>query len=407
ELYNKQLKVDSSAKLPADPGGDNALYILDRSMISQQLERYPDSSNDLQSADKSIEMLDYSRTGAEEIGKYLFSSSSGQYKARPYEKLLINTENMINYLARGDLSGAKVEARRLAVMQKYLNETEKHPNAGFLGPGSYLAGFVFEMAGEYDEALRYYDEALRMAPFPTLDAAIQRASQYSGYRTPRLTEAANRAGASAADANTGEVLVVIGHGRVPALEAVRMNIGMAFSIGGLFMAPAYNQAARRMIGQGLVTYINFPALEKRTVNYAPPGIMIDQTRLAFDTSDLEGLVRAAVETEKPKVIASAIVRMVVRGGVGAGVGVGVAKASNNSGLGMLAAIVTQAAMVAADVPDTRSWATLPARLSFARLRVPAGRHNITVSAQGVTKQQAVDVPPGGFTVVNLTELSRR
>jgi hypothetical protein len=407
ELYNKQLKVESSAKLPADPGGDNALFILDRSMISQQLERYPDSSNDLESADKSIEMLDYSRTGAEEIGKYLFSSSSGQYKARPYEKLLINTENMINYLARGDLSGAKVEARRLAVMQKYLNETEKHPNAGFLGPGSYLAGFVFEMAGEYDEALRYYDEALRMAPFLTLDAPIQRASQYSGYRSPRLTEVLKRAAPVPPDPNAGEVLLIAGYGRVPALEAIRMNIGMAFSIGGLFLAPAYNQAARRMIGQGLVTYINFPALEKRVINYAPPNLTIDQTRPAFDTSDLEGLVRAAIESEKPKVVASAIIRMVVRGGVGAGVGVAVGKASGESGLGMLAAMVTQAAMAAADVPDTRSWATLPARLSFARVRVPAGQHSITLMAQGVTKQVPITVPAGGFTVVNLTELSRR
>src|SRR4029077_7243744 len=112
-------------------------------------------------------------------------------------------------------------------------------------------------------------------------------------------------------------------------------------------------------------------------------------------------------TEKPKVIASAIVRMVVRGAVGAGVGVGVARASDNSGLGMLAAIVTQGALVAADVPDTRSWATLPARIALTRMRVTPGRHTIKLTVQGVTREQSVDVPAGGWVVVNLTELSRR
>jgi hypothetical protein len=73
---------------------------------------------------------------------------------------------------------------------------------------------------------------------------------------------------------------------------------------------------------------------------------------------------------------------------------------------MLAAIVAQAAMVAADVPDTRSWATLPARIAVARVRVPAGRHSIKLSAQGVTRERSFEVSPGGFAVVNLTELSR-
>jgi hypothetical protein len=406
-LYNKQLMVDASSKLPEDTGGDNSLYILDRSMISQELELYPDSSRDLESADKSIQMLDFTRTGVDEIGKYLFSSSSGQYKARPYEKVLINTLNMLNYLARGDLSGAKVEARRLAIMQKYLNETESRPDMGFLGPGSYLAGFVFEMAGDYDEALRYYDEALRMAPYASLAAPIQRAAQFSGYRSPRITEVLARTPPPPVDQGTGEVLLVVGHGRVPALEAVRLNIGMALSIGGLFLAPAYNQGVRRMIGQGLVTYVNYPALEKAPGHYLLPSLVIDNTPLAFDVSDLEALVRAAIESEKPKVVASAIVRMVVRGGIGAGVGVGVGKASGNSGLGMLAAMVTQAALVAADVPDTRSWATLPGRVALARLRVPAGRHSIKLSAQGITSEHTIDVRAGGFSVVNLTELSRR
>jgi tetratricopeptide (TPR) repeat protein len=408
-LYNKQLKVESGAQQPADVSGDVPLYLLDRSVISQAVEHYQDSSQDLERADKSVEMLDFSRSTVHEVGRYLFSDNTGPYKARPYEKLLINTLNMLNYLARSDLQGAKIEARRLAVMQKYLKESQDDPGAALLGPGSYLAGFVFEMAREFDEALRYYDEALNYAPYTTLDAPVRRTAQFSGYSSPRLKEVMSRSTAApaAADDTSGEVLVLIGYGRVPALNAVRLPIGLALTLAGMHLDPEQNVAARRLAGQGLVTWVNYPALEAGAINYALPSVVLDQTPLPLDVvTDVDALVRAALEREKGKIIASAIVRLIVRGAVGAGTGVGVARATNNSGLGMLAALVTQAAMVAADIPDTRSWATLPARIAIARVRVPAGRHSVRLSAQGVVRERSVEVSPGGFAVLNLTELSR-
>src|SRR5690606_35216655 len=124
EAVNERLDVDSANELPDDTGGENAQFLLDRSMILQQLEKYELSSRDLRVADKSIDLLDLSRNATDDIGRYLFSDETGPYKAPAYEKLLINTLNMVNYLVRGDLSGARVEARRLAVMQRYLSTHE-------------------------------------------------------------------------------------------------------------------------------------------------------------------------------------------------------------------------------------------------------------------------------------------
>jgi uncharacterized protein len=407
-LYNKQLKVSSGGELPEKVGGDNALYLLDRSMISQQLEAYKDASQDLETADKEVQMLDFTRGTMDEIGRYLFSDDTGPYKARPYEKLLINTMNMLGYLARGDLQGAKIEARRLAVMQKYLGESKDEPTAGLLGPGSYLAGFTFEMARDFDEALHYYDEALRFAPYATLDQPIQRVAAYSGFRSPRVTPIIARADKTAErPAGTGELLVLVGYGRVPALKAERVPIGLALSLGAVFLSSMQIQSARRLAGQGLVTWVNYPALESAPHNYAPASVQVDGSVLAVDTiTDVEALVRAAFEKAKGPMIASALTRMIVRGAVGAGAGVAVGRATNNSGLGMLAAMVTQATMVAFDTPDTRCWATLPARIAVARVVLPAGRHMVRTSAQGVLRERPVDITPDGFAVVNLTELSQ-
>src|SRR5262245_64984121 len=113
-------------------------------------------------------MLDLAHNAGDTIGEYVFSSSSGKYQAPPYEKLMINTLDMLNYLEQRDLNGARVEARRLSVMQRYYRDTLKQPNNPVLGLGSLLAGFTFEKSGEVDEALRYYDESLSFAGFESI-----------------------------------------------------------------------------------------------------------------------------------------------------------------------------------------------------------------------------------------------
>lgn len=424
-LYNEALEVDSEKDLPEDVGGEASLLILDRSMILQQVEKFDLSSRDLETADKQIEMLDFSRSTVDDIGKYVFSDDTGPYKAPPYEKLMINTMNMVNYLARGDLSGARVEARRLAIMQKYLRDHED-PAASMMAPGSYFAGFVFEKSGSPDEALRYYDEALARASFPSLVEPVRRLRAISGYDSERLralvgsapgdeaqttpAPAAVASGAgpeapaaeASADANLGELLVVINYGRVPAKVAKRIPIGLALTYASLYMSPAQTSQTNALAAQGLVTWVNYPELEKTQRPLATPGFALDgkwqrlEGALAVDRE-----AARAYEKQRGAVIASAITRMISR--VVAGQAARVAGGSNDA-LGLLLSLGTQAALTAADTPDTRSWATLPARIAIGRVRLPPGEHRVLVQAQGVRKEAKVTLAPGGWAVVSLTVL---
>lgn len=70
------------------------------------------------------------------------------------------------------------------------------------------------------------------------------------------------------------------------------------------------------------------------------------------------------------------------------------------GAGLLISLIVQASLAAADVPDTRSWETLPARVSIARIRVPAGQHDVDVSARGTTRTGRVAVKPGGWVTLS-------
>ena len=161
--------------------------------------------------------------------------------------------------------GAKIEARRFAVMQKYLKESEDSPDNALLGPGSYLAGYVFEQAGNADEALRYYDEALAGHEFATLAPVIRRLAERSGYRSPKITELLEAGPEADADSDESyaDVMVVLNYGRVPALIDLRLPVGLAITYSAARLSPTMNQQARRAAGQGLVTWVNIPALGPR------------------------------------------------------------------------------------------------------------------------------------------------
>jgi hypothetical protein len=343
-------------------------------------------------------LLDLSRNATHDIGKYLFSDDSGPYKAPAYEKLLINTMNMLNYLVRSDLNGARIEARRLAVMQSYF---ASHPDEGqaLSGPGSYLAGFTFEKSGKTDEALLYYDEALSFGAFPSLATPVKRLLDKGGRRSPRLSSIAEQAKADGDDADA-ELLVVLSFGRVPAKIAKRVPIGLALTYASGALSPADRDKANYLAAQGLVTWVNYPELGKPRGSYDTPGFALNGSWV-----ELEGALavdRAAKETwerAKGAVVGAAITRMLTRVVAGEA-----ARQAQDGVVGALLSLGVQATLTATDTPDTRSWATLPARIALGRVRVPAGVYDVELVARGKKERRRITLKPGGWAVLSHTVL---
>ncbi len=408
---NSALDVDKAAELPKDLGGEKSLLVLDRAMVLQQLKDYGLSSRDLEIADKQIQTMDFSRNALDDIGKYAFSDDTGPYKAPAYEKLLINTINMQNYLLQGDLNGGRIEARRLAVMQKYLSQSAD-PAQALLGPGSYFAGFIFEKSGKPDEALRYYDEALSYASYPSLEQPILQLSTQSGYRSPRLRQALEEAGKDAASveapeasqaSESAELLVILNYGRVPPKIARRVPIGLALTYASGALSPTDQGKANALAAQGLVTWVNYPELGAAHGQYDTPEVTLDgQTLPTEQLAAIDFEVRRAWDRVKGAVVASAITRMIARVVVGEGIR---RTSSDKNLLALLLSFGAQAALTAADTPDTRSWSTLPARMSVARLRLAPGKHVISMLVRGRRETRTIVVAPGGWVAVGVTALN--
>jgi tetratricopeptide (TPR) repeat protein/uncharacterized membrane protein YeaQ/YmgE (transglycosylase-associated protein family) len=403
---NEELEVSSEKQLPKEIKGDNALLVLDRGSIQQGLVQFDLSKQDFEAADKAIDMLDLAHNAGDTIGEYVFSGSSGKYQAPPYEKLMVNTLDMINYLEQRDLNGARVEARRLAVMQRYYRETLNQPNNPVLGLGSLLAGFTFEKSGEIDEALRYYDEALAFSGYRTLEDSIARLAAQGSYRSPRIKALVEKAGSRGAEegapSDEGEVLFVVGYGRVPHKVPERIPIGLALTLFADALSPADRDGANKLALQGLVTWINFPTLAPGQGSYAIPSVRLDGRFVQLEEAvDVDREVRAEWKKIEGKIIVSAISRMVARLLVGKGIEMA---AGRNNVVGLLGSLAAQATLSALDTPDTRSWETLPARVAVARVRLPAGRHRVLLDARGWQRTQEIQVEKGGWQVVSLMAL---
>jgi hypothetical protein len=404
---NEELEVKSDSDLPKELVGDSALLVLDRGSIQQSMAKFEGSKRDFEAADKAIDMLDLAHNAGDSIGEYMFSDSAGKYRAPPYEKLLVNTLNMLNYLELHDLNGARVEARRLSVITKYFKDDLAEPDNAVLGLAGFLAGFAFEKSGEIDEALRYYDEALRFAGYGALQEPVRRMLPKASFRTPRLQ---NVAGISQSDApptaethdDSGEIAFVVGFGRVPHKIANRIPIGLALTLFANDISPHDRAAAGELAAQGLVTWVNFPSLGPDQGSYETPRVVINGQYVQLEEAvNVSREVRAQWKKMEGKIIVSAITRLITRYAVGQGVR---AAAGRDNVVGLLASLGTQATLTALDTPDTRSWETLPARVAIARVRVAPGAHQIAIDARGYHRRQTLQIDKGGWAVVSLMAL---
>jgi hypothetical protein len=395
---NSALGVSAAADLPETWSGGRSLAVLERSMFLQALEDFDDSSHGLSAAEQELELLDLKSDPVGELGSYIYSDSARTYKTPPSERLALNAINLLNYLARGDLEGAAVEARRFQVMQDYLASLQIDAN----GPatiGTYMAGFVFEQRGEGDRALRYYDEALTGGTLQSLVEPVHRLARTNPYRGKHLASVLAKSATTRRGPNDGEILIVINAGRVPHKIPKRIPVGAAVGIAGSVLTGDIDPLR---YGAGKV--VVYPELVSTPSTLGSATVAVDGRPVAVERLvDLGRAIQREYDDAKPRIIAAALTRMAVR--AAAAEGVRAAGRKENQALGDILSIATEAVLVALDRPDTRSWMTLPDRVYVARLPVPPGSHHVEVSFTGTAaaRSHTVEVAEAGYAAVVVTE----
>ncbi len=431
KIINKQLQLKSSKRLPMEFEDDNILLLLERATVLQSMGEYELAARDMMAVDDHLEYLDLTSTEADEIAKYMYSESSKQYKAPAYERMLLNTLNMINFLAIRDFQSAKVEARRFALLEQFfLDNEEPALLSGILSVGNYLGGAAFEHARDYQQAARYYSRAYHYGfRAPQFRDRLVDLIYLSGYK-PRELQAEEGKEAlteimeavSAHEGITfeeyrdkyvvGDTLIIVQTGLVPWRQAQRLPIVQAMSYTDNAHHYSFDNSQEAqlnmMVANGVIESVNFPMLTHHGIPPEKPvTVTIDgHERAPTGSVDVGSQVEAAYANMLPSMMVAAITRLMTRvvAGEATEAVVNGASGSGSGGLGFLAKLAVEGAMNAADKPDTRSWMTLPGRIRVIRTQLGPDVHPISVKVGRESDSRKVMIREDSLNVVNFSRL---
>ncbi|RAL20428.1 hypothetical protein DL240_16620 [Lujinxingia litoralis] len=438
EALNQALDVDHAGELPTNLKQDRVLFLLERATLLQATGDYEQAARDMMYIDDHLEWVDLSGAKAAQVMRFIYSDDAGQYRAPAHERLLLNTLNLINFLAQKRLGSARVEARRFDLLARYFVDADSRQlMPGILGLGYYLSGATFEASGEYDDAARFYARAYLSGVWPEEHPGrLEDLIALTGYRGrdltdfditedhPLFTSARSRERLSRAEYRArhqaGDALVVVQSGLSPYRKAERVGLGWALGYSqhspyaGAYLDADARRQALSLQASGALNSLNFPVL---TDHDLPPrrqvGVVIDDAALTGHARvDLYSQVHASWTMVGATAVAAAISRAVVRAVAGqasraatdAALRQGGSEAAAAGALGLLAGLAVQGTMSALDTPDTRSWTTLAADIDLFRIKLPAGRHTVAVDIGPMRDERVVDVLTDEFLLLNFSAL---
>jgi hypothetical protein len=370
ESYNKRGKKD-------------LLYYFEKGELLRLSGRFAESQAAWFEADALLQTWeDTARLHPErvvrDLGSILVSDRLRPYDGSDFEKVMLTARIALNHIALGEWDQARVAIRRtherealiaeLRAKQvasaeeeakkrgsqqsfKELNgypvETIDSPEVNALRNSyqsafsHYLAGFVYEALGEPSLAAPGYRQAIELRPgVPLLEEALAGLDQRVFDRSSERTD----------------LLVVIENGSAPARLSTSFNLPV-FSGQGMLLVPVSMPVLRPASG--------LQPLEAIEVADAP------RAEIAQITS-VDLMARRQLLDEMPWIALRSFARATAKGVLQAQ-----ALKHDDSGIaGALAIIGT----IVTEQADERTWRTLPAEISVARVSVPAGPTKLALFA---------------------------
>lgn len=426
---NEHLEVDEFAGQPRELSDEITLLLLERATLLQAQGNYEAAARDMQVIDDHLEWMDLGSSTADDILSFTYSDDAGDYEAPPHERLLLNTMNMINFLALGQDQSARVEARRFTVMRDfYLDSEPDEIVTSILGLGNYMAGVAFEVGEEYRDAVRYYVEAYSFGVWPEADdERLLDLINLTGYDGRMLGARVDMVGDLFERANerprvdrstyetahlAGDTLIIVQTGLVPYREAERIQIESALRRGkrarysGRHLDDEILGGIDALQSSGRLNWLNTTSLSSEGLpSDRAASLTIEDTEFVLQYPiNLTEQVKQEWEEIARLALAAGISRAVTRYVISEGVGRGVEAITGSSGWGRLVRLFTSVSLSIADTPDTRSWTSLPDDIHMVRMQLPEGVLQMEVNVEGRVEHRDVEVRKNGFQLFNFSRL---
>jgi tetratricopeptide (TPR) repeat protein len=423
-------------------GQSRLLYDMDIGILYHYAGRYDSSIVFLARAAEVYESL-YTRSVTNEAVSLLVNDNVRPYRGRPYEVVWLRVFQAFNYLALGDLDGARVEMRQARILVDEYRRKAGSDKDAYRDDPLYraVAALVYEALGERDDAaisIYFAVKAHRDAkePVPADMAAtacrlLRAADRTDDIRLLELECPDAPAGRPGGDSGT---VVVIGEiGRSPALGETKfqgtwIRDGLLYYqyrdaegkvVNDVLPAPGLPPSEAEKAGSGRDTRSGTTL----SIAWAMPSLRkVESRSRALSVADAagSGAVRGEswgetgeelerdLERERTTVLIRTVTRVVIRT---------LATEKTKAGLRTDNPILNLLTNLGADFlsgqleqADVRSWFLLPGSVQVARFAAPAGRRTLQLGAvdgDGRTVRsevREVEVRPGGTTFVFFNSL---
>lgn len=351
------------------------LLLLERATIELANGNLERAAEDYSAADQMLEILDLTPQGARKVAAAMFSGTSVVYHAPLYEKLMVNMVSLATYLAANNPQAAAVEARRLVVLIEYFSDAgyEEHPA---LSLANALAGYALDRVGESNAARRLYEAAIAIDGSPFAKASLDRMR-------------------NGAKDNEAVVLVLSGQGPVRVPKAIPIGVMMGWLTSDFPLSSNETKIIGGFSAEQMLSVIRFPMME--TSELRNKQWLIRTNRGGQHVLDLASDTNQFAEEQwremRPAIAMNAITRWLTRHAAQTALGKGgEALGGVGGGIMRLAGVAAKGAMMAADIPDTRAWNTIPGALHIGYVPIDPGTSTISAQSAGRGNRARVDVP---------------
>jgi hypothetical protein len=341
------------------PDRDRGQYLLNTGLLKSMTGDFEGAIEDLQSAKDILNRLQ-AISISENLAAATINETLRSYDGSASERVLLHVILSIDYLMINDLDAARVEVLQADVVMNELAREDRP--VGQLASAHFIAGLVYELGGELDDARISYRKAanlmeLRNMPLP---GSLQNHQLGPGLppEVEEVVEGTVEEGVyqyreqvslddDSPDMNGAEIIVIYWDGVVSGKGTISTSVWV----------PELNH----------IVSLALP--------YYPPSDYIEQPftlRISGQQhrteiiEDIETLLREDLEDESAAIYAVALARMVAKHKLQASTD------GQNSSAALFAGIFA----LLTELADTRSWNMLPSTIQIARFSLPAGEYSL-------------------------------
>lgn len=345
---------------------DAVLFYLDRAVLLHDAQDPAASDEMLASAQEYIDEL-YAKSVSASLGRLFINDLTTPYYAANYERALTYYYRAQNFLQRGDVSSAAVEARRAVFFLDHLRGGKRkgYNDDPFV---QYFSSLVFESVGQLSDARIARQNALN---------AYQRLGGELGVHAPDFSVPKN--------ANElGEVIIFHYNGLLPLKKTqtlqVAWNDAVALASSPQETTDSVSPEVQNALTAGIfgsAVTLSYPVLVPQDFRVASSFVEADgQTYATQKVADFAGAAKMDLEEKLPGIWFRAATRAVAKQVASVQARQAARSAANDDTVGDLAGMFVSALGAALEKADTRQWFTLPAEVRMTRLFLPAKTQDI-------------------------------